>query len=140
MKLNIEVESGSFEKLIKEGIENLPKEELNEILKQVIAESFSKNPDLHGALIEVEGDYYNKRTKLGPLAEAAVKNIDFGPVLDEIKKKMLDDLKDNYREILENAILRCLLDRFTIGATLSDMLNQQIERHVHETLEKMRRG
>ena len=38
MKLNIEVESGSFETLIKEGIDNLPKEELNEILKQVIAE------------------------------------------------------------------------------------------------------
>ena len=53
---------------------------------------------------------------------------------------MLDDLRDNYREILENAILRCLLDKFTMGAALSDVLNSQIDRHVHETLEQMRRG
>ena len=143
MKLNIEVESGSFEKLIKEGIENLPKEELNEIIKQVVLEAFTKNNDMHGALITRvrDGSYYgNERVVLGPLAEAAVKNIDFGPILDEIKKKMLDDLRDNYREILENAILRCLLDKFTMGAALSDVLNSQIDRHVHETLEQMRRG
>lgn len=134
--MNIEIEASSFEKVIKDGLENLPKEELAEILKQVIMESFNKNPDLHGALIEVEGEYYNKRTKLGPLAQAAVSEIKFGPEIEEIKKAMLDDLKKNYREILAAAIGKSLLENFTAGAVFSQMMEQRIRQGVEEILHR----
>lgn len=139
MKLNIEVEASSFEKIIKDGLENLPKEELKEILKQVIAEAFNKNNDFHGALITREKiGYYgnNERVVLGPLAEAAVKDIDFGPELDRIKKLMLDDLAVHYREILEGAVLKVLLDKFAISAAFSGAL----EARVQEVLQDLRKN
>jgi len=136
MKMNIEVESSAFEKVIKDGLENLPKEELQEILKQVILESFNKNPDLRGALIEVSGDYYNKKCKLGPLAEAAVKEIKFGPEIEEIKKAMLDDLKKNYRELLAAAIMRNLIDNFTMNVAFSGMLESRMKQTVEEILHR----
>ena len=136
MKMNIEVESSAFEKVIKDGLENLPKEELQEILKQVILESFNKNPDLRGALIEVSGDYYNKKCKLGPLAEAAVKEIKFGPEIEEIKKAMLDDLKQNYRELLAAAIMKNLIDNFTMNVAFSGLLENRVRQSVEEILHR----
>ena len=134
MKMNIELEASSFEKVIKDGLENLPKEELAEILKQVIMESFNKCPTLHGALVETTGDYYNKQTKLGPLAEAAVKEIKFGPEIEEIKKAMLDDLKKNYREILAAAIMKNLLENFTLNAVFSNLMESSMKQGVEEIL------
>ena len=136
MKMNIEVESSAFEKVIKDGLENLPKEELQEILKQVILESFNKNPDLRGALIEVSGDYYNKKVKLGPLAEAAVGEIKFGPEIEEIKKAMLDDLKQNYRELLAAAIMKNLIDNFTMNVAFSGLLENRVRNTVEEILSR----
>ena len=136
MKMNIEIEASSFEKVIKDGLENLPKEELAEILKQVIMESFNKNPDLRGALVEVTGDYYNKKVKLGVLAEAAVKEIKFGPEIEEIKKAMIDDLKNNYREILAEAILKNLIDNFMIATAFSGMMESRMKQTVEEILHR----
>ena len=136
MKMNIEIEASSFEKVIKDGLENLPKEELAEILKQVIMESFNKCPTLHGALVEVTGDYYNKQTKLGPLAEAAVKEIKFGPEIEEIKQAMLDDLKKNYKEILAAAIMKNLIQNFTMSAVFSDMMQSCMKQTVEEILHR----
>lgn len=138
MKLNIEVESSTFEKVIKDGLENTPKEELQEIIKQVILESFNKNPDLRGALIEVSGDYYNKKCKLGVLAEAAIKEIKFGPEIEEIKKAMLDDLKQNYRKLLAAAIMKNLIDNFTMNVAFSGMLENRMRQTVDEILSRGR--
>ena len=141
MKLNIEVGASSFEKIIKDGLENLPKEELKEILKQVIAEAFNKNNDFHWALItRVKDGYYgnNERVVLGPLAEAAVKDIDFGPELDRIKKLMLDDLAAHYREILERAVLSVLLDKFAMHTAFSTELESRIRNIFHDIREKER--
>ena len=127
MKLNIEVEASSFEKVIKDGLESLSKKELADILKQVILEAFNKNPNLNGALIEVSGDYYNKKVKLGPLAEAAVK---------EIKKAMLDDLKNNYMEILAEAILKNLIDNFMMATAFSGMMESRMKQTVEEIIHR----
>lgn len=136
MKLNIEVEASSFEKVINDGLESLPKEELAEILKQVIMEAFNKNPNLHGALIKETDDYYNKKVILGPLAEAAVKEIKFGPEIEEIKKAMLDDLKKNYKEILAAAIMKNLLGNFTMNAVFSQMMEDRMRQCVEEILHR----
>ena len=42
MKLNVEVDSGAFEKVIEDGIKALSKEDLGNIIKQVVYEAFTK--------------------------------------------------------------------------------------------------
>jgi hypothetical protein len=139
MELTVKVESGSFEKLIKDGLESLPKEELHDILKevikQVVVEAFKNQSDWSGSLITRvrEGYSCNERVVLGPLAQAAVDDIDFNPELDVIKKRMLDDLTQNYRQILEGAILQALLNQFekncSFGALMENRIRQLIDEH-----------
>ena len=136
MKLNIEVEASSFEKVINDGLQSLSKEELADMLKQVVLEAFSKSPNLHGALIKEVGDSWNRRIELGPLAEAAVKEIKFGPEIEEIKNAMLDDLKKNYREILVAAIMKNIIDNFTMNVAFSGMLESRMKQTVEEILHR----
>ena len=139
MELTVKVESESFEKIIKDGLEALPKEELHDILKevikQVVVEAFEKQSDYRGALITRvrEGYGCNERVVLGPLAQAAVDDIDFNPELDKVKKLMLDDLTQNYRQILEGAILKALLGRFeehvVFGGLVESRIRQILDEH-----------
>lgn len=138
MELTVKVESGSFEKLIKDGLEALPKEELHDILKevikQVVIDAFKNQHDWSGSLITRVKDGYscNERVVLGPLAQAAVDDIDFNPELDKIKKLMLDDLSQNYRQILEAAVLKVLLNSFEHQAVFSDMLTARMRNMLDE--------
>ena len=134
MEMTIKVESGSFEQIIKDGLESLPKEELQTILKSVILEAFKCNHDFSGALItKVKGDYYGpERTVLGPLAAEAVKGIDFGPELEKIKQEMLDDLYKNHRKILESAILDLLIDKLNFTVSFSGAIEAKIRQILNE--------
>ena len=73
MKLNVEIESGSLEKVISDGIKSLTQDELKDIIKQVILEAFAKCENFKNLLIKY--DNYGRPT-LGPIVERAVKNID----------------------------------------------------------------
>lgn len=137
MELTVKVESGSFEKIIKDGLDALPKEELHDILKdvirQVVLDAFKNQSDWSGSLItRVSEGYGRERVVLGPLAQAAVDNIDFNPELDKVKKLMLDDLTQNYRQILEAAILKALLDSFEHSAVFSNMLGARMRSMLEE--------
>lgn len=134
MEMTIKVESGSFEQIIKDGLESLPKEELQAILKSVILEAFKCNHDFSGALItKVKDGYYDReRTVLGPLAAEAVKGIDFGPELEKIKQEMLDDLYKNHRKILESAILDLLIDKLNFTVSFGGAIETQIRRIINE--------
>lgn len=137
MELTVKVESESFEKIIKDGLETLPKEELHDILKevikQVVVEAFKNQSDWSGSLItRVREGYGHERVVLGPLAQAAVNDIDFNPELDRIKKLMLDDLSQNYRQILEAAVLKALLESFEKTAVFSNMLEYRLRNMLDE--------
>ena len=112
MKLNIEVESEAFEKTIKDGMEALSKEELGSIIKQAIIEAFSKCTDFRDMLVKYDRGWNgNERATLGPLAEEAIKSIDMQNDLSLFKSKMTRALIENHREIVEDMILRCLIDK-----------------------------
>ena len=127
MKLNIEVESSSFEKIINDGLDSLPKEDLQTILKQVVLEAFKQSPTLHGALVKEVGDsYYNKRIELGPLATEAIKSVDLGEDLENIKKVMIEDLRQNYRELLITAMLKAMIEKFKFDSVFSGVFEGRI--------------
>ena len=96
MKLQVEVESGSFEKVIEEGIKSLTPDELKDIIKRVILEAFTKCEDFKNLLTkrDIYGYSNTSEVRLGPLAEAAVKNIDLEKELAPFKEKMVKALMD----------------------------------------------
>jgi len=115
MKLQVEVESKSFEKVIEEGIKSLAPDELKDIIKQVILEAFTKCEDFKDLLIKRNNLGYGNTCEvvLGPLAEAAVKNIDMEKELASFKEKMVNALMDNHGRIVEDMFTRCFIERIT---------------------------
>ena len=75
--INIEVDSESFEKTIQDGMENLSKEELGSIIKEVIYQAFTRCSIFSDMLVKTEKVRWSSTeiTTLGPLAEAAIKSM-----------------------------------------------------------------
>ena len=113
MKLNIEIDSGSFEKVISDGIKSLSQEELNGIIKQVIYEAFTNCPDFKDLLMKREHTWNGDRLTLGPLAAQAIKSIDMETSLAPFKEKMVNALIENHREIAESMLFRCMVDKIS---------------------------
>lgn len=112
MKLNVEIDSGAFEKVISDGIKALSPEEMAGVLKQVIYEAFVKCEDLHSLLLKKEHTGWNQESMvLGPLGEAAIKRIDLDNELAEFKAKMVKALMDNHWKIVEDMFMKCFIDR-----------------------------
>lgn len=136
MKLNVEIESGSFEKVIEQGINSLSPDELKDIIKQVILEAFTKCEDFKNLLTKRDYVSYSSASEiqLGPLAEAAVKNIDLEKELAPFKEKMVKALMENHQRIVEDMLFRCLVDKITY----SDQLQESLRNAVHMVLSEER--
>ena len=134
MKLKVEVESGSFEKVIEQGITSLSPDELKDIIKQVILEAFTKCDDFKDLLTkrDIFGYGNTSEIRLGPLAEAAVKNIDMEKELASFKEKMVKALMDNHREIVEDMFMRCFIERITSDSEFRDSMEFAVRRVLAE--------
>jgi len=134
MKLNIEVESGSFEKIIEEGVKALSQDELKDIIKQAVVEAFAKCDKLSGMLIRYQDNGWGgPRTEvLGPLAEAAVKNIDLEKELAPIKAKMAQALMENHQRIVEDALLSCMVKCMTRDQDFQSAMERSVMRIIAE--------
>lgn len=112
MKLNVEIESGPFEKVIQEGISALSKEELGSIIKQVVYEAFTKCEDFKDLLVYRDRvGYSSSELRLGNLAQEAIKSINMDEELAEIKKRMVKALMENHLRIVEDTLFRCMVDK-----------------------------
>ena len=113
MKLNIEIDSGSFEKVVSDGIKSLSQEELNGIIKQVIYEAFTNCQDFKDLLMNRRSSWNGSELTLGPLATQAIKSIDMETSLAPFKEKMVNALIENHREIVESMLFRCMVDKIS---------------------------
>lgn len=113
MKLNVEVDSGAFEKVIEDGIKALSKEDLGNIIKQVIYEAFTKCETFKDMLIihDRSGWSNSKSVKIGPLAAEAIKSVNMDEELAEFKKTMVKALMENHQRIVEDMFLKTFIDR-----------------------------
>ena len=130
MKLNIEVDSESFEKTIKDGMENLSKEELGSIIKEVIYQAFTRCSIFSDMLVKTEkvGWGSTETTTLGPLAEAAIKSIDMETALAPFKTKMVNALIENHSKIIESMLFRCMIENITNDSYFRCAIEDSIRR------------
>lgn len=128
MKLNVEIDSGAFEKVIADGIKALSPEDMAGVLKQVVYEAFVKCEDLHSLLLKKENTGWNQEHMvLGPLGEAAIKRIDLDNELAEFKAKMVQALMDNHLRIVENMFMKCFIDRITEDYSFQERMRFAVE-------------
>ena len=132
MKLNIEIESGTFEKVISDGIKSLTPEEVGDLIKQTLLEALTKCEEFKDLLIvrDSVGLSNTSEIKLGPLANAAIKSIDLEPDISEFKKKMVDALMAHHRFLVEEMMMRL----FIAKTSNCDSLRYAIEETVRRVL------
>lgn len=128
MKLNVEIDSGAFEKVIADGIKALSPEDMAGVLKQVVYEAFTKCEDLHSLLLKKESTGWNQvHMVLGPLGEAAIKRIDLDNELAEFKAKMVKTLMDNHWKIVEDMFMKCVIDKIADDHEFRDRMRLTVE-------------
>lgn len=134
MKLNIEIESGTFEKVISDGIKSLTPEEVGGLIKQAILEALTKCEEFKDLLIVRDsiGWSNSSEIKLGPLASAAIKSINLEPEITEFKNKMVDALMVHHREMVEEMMMRLFIEKISYGDSLRGAIEDTVRRVLYE--------
>lgn len=134
MKLNIEIESGTFEKVISDGIKSLAPEEVGDLIKQALLEALTKCEEFKDLLIvrDSVGWRNGSEIKLGPLASAAIKSINLEPEITEFKNKMVDALMVHHREMVEDMMMRLLIEKITYSDSLRGAIEETVSRLLYE--------
>ena len=134
MKLNIEIESGTFEKVISDGIKSLTPEEVGGLIKQAILEALTKCEEFKDLLIVRDSIGWSNTSeiKLGPLANAAIKSIDLEPDISEFKKKMVDALMAHHRTMVEDMMMRLLIEKISYSDSLRGAIEDTVRRVLYE--------
>ena len=136
MKLNIEIESGTFEKVISDGIKSLTPEEVGDLIKQALLEALTKCEEFKDLLIvrDSVGCGNASEITLGPLANAAIKSIDLEPDISALKKKMVDALMAHHRVMVEEMMMRLLIEKISYSDSLRCALEDTVRRVLHEAM------
>ena len=134
MKLNIEIESGTFEKVISDGIKSLTPEEVGDLIKQALLEALTKCEEFKNLLIVRDKIGWSNTTeiKLGPLASAAIGSINLEPEISEFKNKMVDALMAHHREMVEEMMMRLFVEKISNYDSLRNAIEETVRRVLWE--------
>lgn len=129
MEIKINVDETMFKDIIDKELRAFSKEELHEITRECIIEVFRNDKNIVRLFLDTS-DWYG-RDKPSDLLVSAANKIDLSPAFKEIQEDMIATLKNNYKEVLEHAMLRAIRANFVnsyefhtvMERTINDILN-----------------
>lgn len=110
MEIKINVDETMFKDIIDKELKAFSKEELHEITRECIIEVFRNDKNIVRLFLDTS-DWYGK-DRPSDLLVAAANKIDLSPAFKEIQEDMISTLKNNYKEVLEHAMLRAIRTNF----------------------------
>lgn len=135
MEIKINVDEVKFKDVIENELNAFSKEELHEIIRECIIEALHNDTMLKNIFITPEKDYWGnyKYEKPSEVMLAAARSIDLSPAYAEIKDKMIETLKKDYKKVLENAMLGMILNGiagdYDFRNRMSDAIREDIMRY-----------
>lgn len=133
MELKINIDETMFKDVLEKELKAFSSEELHEIIRECIVEALKTNDSLKGLFIKQKRYSYEIDEPSQLLIEAA-KNINLSPAYEEIQEMMITELKTNYKKLLQNLMLKVMVD----GLCNNWDFRQNLESAVNEIL--MNRG
>lgn len=113
MNLTIQIDETQFKDILDKELKDMPKEQLQEIIKQAFTQFFATNPKAAQELFYTENEYgYSKRKEPTQLLKSIIGNISFEEECDEILTVLKDEFKGNAREIIESVMLKAMAKVF----------------------------
>ena len=106
MNITINIDETQFKEILDKELKELPKEDLQEIIKQAFSQYMLSNPDIIKNMFVNESTYY-KYTPTD-LMKNIVNGIDFSKECEEVVQALKNELIGNSREIFEQLILKTI--------------------------------
>lgn len=131
MELKINVDETKFKDIIEKELEAFSKEELHDIIRDMIVESF-KTDNVLQSFFTVK---YNTRswgdpvyeTRAGELLEEAAKTFDLSDCFKEIQDSMINEIKNNHKDLVEKVMLDMIVSGLTNSYDFCNRISYQIE-------------
>lgn len=111
MNITIQIDETQFKDILDKELKDMPKEQLQEIIKQAFTQFFITNPKAVQGLFFNENPYGYKKEPT-PLLKSIIDNINFDEECDEILTVLKDEFKGNAREIIESVMLKAMAKVF----------------------------
>lgn len=108
MNITISVDETQFKEILDKELKELPKEDLQEIIKQAFSQYMLSNPDIVRNMFVKESSYSYYKYEPTDLMKDIVKSIDFSKECEEVAQVLKNELVDNSRKILEELILKTI--------------------------------
>lgn len=106
MNITISVDETQFKEILDKELKELPKEDLQEIIKQAFSQYMLSNPDIIKNMFVNESTYY-KYTPTD-LMKDIVNGIDFSNECEEVVQALKKELIGNSRKMLEELMLKAI--------------------------------
>lgn len=129
INLTLNVDEELFNKLISDGIEALPKEELNQILLDGLKSSFKSQCD------KMYSSNYGYNSPISKMFNTTLKNFDYDKYFGEITSEISKHIKDNYQTIVIQAISQKIAEKIFSDNEIFD-LQQQLQSHIFGTINR----
>ena len=113
MNITIQIDETQFKDILDKELKDMPKEQLQEIIKQAFTQFFATNLKVAQELFFTENSYgLSKRKEPTQLLKSIINNISFEEECDEILTVLKDEFKGNAREIIESVMLKAMAKVF----------------------------
>ena len=132
MELKINIDETMFKDVLEKELRAFSSEELHEIIRECIVEALKTDGTLRSLFIKPKRYSYESDEASQVLFEAA-KNINLSPAYEEIQEMMITELKKNYDKLLQNIMLKTMVDglcndwnfRSNLESAVNDVLIQR---------------
>ena len=136
MELKINIDETMFKDVLEKELKAFSSEELHEIIRECIVEALKTDGTLRSLFIKPKRYSYESDEASQILFEAA-KNINLSPAYEEIQEMMIAELKKNYDKLLQNVMLKTMVDglcndwnfRSNLELAVNNVLTQRANPH-----------
>lgn len=130
MNITINVDETQFKEILDKELKELPKEDLQEIIKQAFSQYILSNPEFVKNLFVKESPYSYHKYDPTPIMEDIVKRIDFSKECEEVVQALKNELIGNSRKILEQLMLKTIARSMLDGMRDNGWLEEEFV-HMH---------
>ena len=135
MNITINIDETQFKEILDKELKELPKEDLQEIIKQAFSQYMLSNPDIVRNMFVKESSYSYYKYAPTDLMKDIVNGIDFSKECEEVVQALKKELIGNSREIFEQLILKTIAKNMFDGIRDYGWLEEEfvrMHRSVHQ--------
>lgn len=126
MNITINVDEAQFKDLLEKELNEMPKEEVHELVKIAFIQYVTQDSKaLKDLFVKQSNSYYDSSVSPTNLLNKIIEEIDFSDIAAEIAEPIKDLFKNGIKDIVEQVVARSIADAIMSNISTSGLLEQQ---------------